>query len=82
MVVTVVAFAVALAEYQDLSGCNQKCSPMPYDHFPRKYMTVMLALGYNDVNASAYWELNRRAALVSLLLQSPRGELPTGMTSP
>jgi hypothetical protein len=29
-------------------------------------------------NATDYLELNRRAALVSLLLQSPKGELPTG----
>eukprot|EP00043_Microstomoeca_roanoka_P000465 m.27809 g.27809 ORF g.27809 m.27809 type:complete len:831 (-) comp10335_c0_seq2:88-2580(-) len=65
-------------EYQDHSGCSGACNPMPYDHFPRKYMTVMLDYGYNASNATLYWELNRRAAWVSLLLQSPWGELPTG----
>jgi hypothetical protein len=65
-------------EYQDLSGCDGLCSPMPYDVFPRKYMAVMLALGYKATNQSDYLELSRRAALVSLLLQSPRGEVPTG----
>ena len=36
------------------------------------------ALGYDDENATEYWELNRRGALTSLLLQSPWGELPDG----
>ena len=35
---------------------------MPYDHFPRKYMMVMLAAGYNGTNASLYTDLNERGA--------------------
>ena len=34
--------------------------------------------GYNGANSSMYWELNQRGAWVSLLMQSPWGELPTG----
>ncbi|EDQ87592.1 uncharacterized protein MONBRDRAFT_33248 [Monosiga brevicollis MX1] len=65
-------------EYLDHSGCSGSCSPMPYDHFPRKYITIMLAYGYAAENASWYWEFNRRGAWTSLVLQSPWGELPTG----
>jgi hypothetical protein len=32
----------ANGEYQDHSGCSGACNPMPYDHFPRKYIAVML----------------------------------------
>ncbi len=69
-------------EYQDLSGCDGACSPMPYDVFPRKYMAVMLSLGYNADNTTEYYEQARRGALVSLLMQSPRGEVPTGKCRP
>eukprot|EP00048_Salpingoeca_helianthica_P020710 m.8030 g.8030 ORF g.8030 m.8030 type:complete len:685 (-) comp5156_c0_seq2:41-2095(-) len=68
-------------EYQDHSGCAGACSPMPYDHFPRKYIAVMLAKGFLPVNQSAYWDLVTRGAWTSLLLQSPWGELPTGARS-
>lgn len=65
-------------QYLDHTGCNSTCSPVPYDHFPRKYMAIMLDRGYNGPNASDYWELNRRGAWTSLLMQSPWGEMPTG----
>ena len=42
---------------------------------------VMLERGFAPTNASVYQELLRRAALTSLLLQSPAGELPTGARS-
>eukprot|EP00049_Salpingoeca_infusionum_P011698 m.204129 g.204129 ORF g.204129 m.204129 type:complete len:838 (+) comp15006_c0_seq5:63-2576(+) len=71
-------YYTANGQYQDHSGCSGVCNPMPYDHFPRKYLAVMLGYGYNSTNATMYWELNRRAAWVSLLMQSPFGELPTG----
>jgi hypothetical protein len=34
-------------EYQDFSGCGGKCNPMPYDHFPRMYINLLLKLGYS-----------------------------------
>jgi hypothetical protein len=67
----------ANGQYQDHSGENG-LNPMPYDHFPRKYYLVMLYEGYNGTYANDLWEYNRRAAWVSLLMQSPQGELPTG----
>ncbi len=51
--------------------------PMAYDHFPRHYMAIMLARGYNGQDKDLA-ELMKRAAWTSLLMQSPRGELPTG----
>lgn len=68
----------ANGQYQDLSGCEGECSPLPYDHFPRKQISVLLALGYNGPLTPSLVDYNRRGALVSLLLLSPRGELPTG----
>lgn len=91
-------------QYMDRSGCNGKCNPMPYDHFPRKCectrccqklrrrvrnscvwraadMAVMLQEGYTDGNASHYFDMMTSAAWVSLLMQSPWGELPTGARS-
>jgi hypothetical protein len=41
----------------------------------------MLARNFSVANASTYWELLRRSAWTSLLLQSPHGELPTGARS-
>jgi len=67
----------ANGQYQDHSGENG-LNPMPYDHFPRKYFLVMLYEGYNGTWAIDLWEYVRRAAWVSLLMQSPQGELPTG----
>ena len=56
------------------------CPEHLIDHFPRKYILLMLSNGYDGANASEYLELNQRAAWVSLLMQSPWGEMPTGGT--
>lgn len=42
------------------------------------FFILCLVYGYDGPNATMYWELNRRGAWTSLLLQSPWGELPTG----
>jgi len=52
--------------------------PMPYDHFPRKYMEILLLRGYNGTYRDQLEEILYRGAWSSLLFQSPWGELPTG----
>lgn len=42
---------------------------------------MMLQRGFVPPNATVYQNLLHRAALTSLLLQSPAGELPTGSRS-
>eukprot|EP00118_Oscarella_pearsei_P012227 m.88465 g.88465 ORF g.88465 m.88465 type:complete len:643 (+) comp36572_c0_seq3:15-1943(+) len=64
-------------QYQDHTGYNG-LNPMPYDHFPRKYLAVMMQWGYNLSASDTLQVLLNRGALVSLLMQSPWGELPTG----
>ncbi len=52
--------------------------PMPYDHFPRIWAADMLTAGYAGEHADDLAEMLRRAALASLFMQSPLGELPAG----
>jgi hypothetical protein len=52
--------------------------PMAYDHFPRHFLAALLDRGYDGEYHSILEELLDRAAWTSLLIQSPRGELPTG----
>jgi hypothetical protein len=51
---------------------------MPYDHFPRLWIADLLARGYNGPYSQELDETLRRASLVSLFMQSPTGELPSG----
>lgn len=55
-----------------------RLNPVPYDHFPRHYMNVMLHEGCNLTRTADLRALMTRANWVSLLMQSPNGELPTG----
>jgi rhamnogalacturonyl hydrolase YesR len=52
--------------------------PMPYDHFPRMWAADMLASGYDGEYSKQLGEQLRRAAITSLFMQSPNGELPAG----
>jgi hypothetical protein len=52
--------------------------PIAYDHFPRLWAADMVASGYAGSHASELRESLRRAAVTSLFLQSPWGELPAG----
>jgi hypothetical protein len=52
--------------------------PMPYDHFPRLWAADMLAHGYDGPYHKELGEMIRRAAVTSLFMQSPWGELPAG----
>jgi rhamnogalacturonyl hydrolase YesR len=53
--------------------------PMPYDHFPRLWAAdAVVAAGYKGKHTEPLAEQLRRAAITSLFMQSPTGELPTG----
>jgi hypothetical protein len=75
-----------VAKYLSLQLTNftrtgQYCDPnvpMAYDHFPRHFLAAMLERGYKGENCKDLEELLNRAAWMSLLMQSPIGELPTG----
>ena len=52
--------------------------PMVYDAFPRYFLEVVIQLGYNGRHRDAINVMLERGALMSLLMQSPSGVLPTG----
>jgi hypothetical protein len=52
--------------------------PMAYDQFPRCFLATMIERGYSGEYSGALSNLMDRAAWASLLIQSPRGEWPTG----
>ncbi|MEE6295900.1 hypothetical protein [Georgenia wangjunii] len=52
--------------------------PMAYDHFPRLWVDDLVARGYSGPFAAELSEASRRAANVSLFMQSPTGELAAG----
>ena len=56
-------------------------NPFPYDHFSRHYLAGMLERGYAGTHQPGLRELLWRAAWVSLFIQSPNGEMPTGYRS-
>jgi len=64
--------------YQDHTG-TAGLNPLPYDTFPVSgYLTVLMREGYSGKFAPLLTELNKRAAYSHLLMQNPRGEIPTG----
>jgi hypothetical protein len=60
---------------------DENGNPFPYDHFSRYYLAGMLEAGYGGTHQPALRELLWRAAWVSLFMQSPCGEMPTGFRS-
>jgi hypothetical protein len=52
--------------------------PMAYDHFPRIFLADILAQGYAGPYSKELGEALNRAAITSLFMQSPWGELPAG----
>lgn len=52
--------------------------PMAYDHFPRIWVEDALAQGYSGPYSAEMSEAMDRAAITSLFMQSPWGELPAG----
>lgn len=65
-------------EYQDHTGFDGVLNPMPYDLFARSYLSFMLAEHYDGEDFAFINDTMTRAAMTSLLLQSPKGEWPTG----
>ncbi len=45
----------ANGQYQDHSGCNGKCNPIPYDHYTRSYISVLLNKHYDGPLAEELW---------------------------
>ncbi len=52
--------------------------PMAYDHFPRIFLADILAQGYDGPYSKELEVALQRAAITSLFMQSPWGELPAG----
>lgn len=52
--------------------------PLAYDHFPRIFLADVIAQGYKGPYSAEISEALRRAAITSLFMQSPWGELPAG----
>ncbi|MBM4156191.1 MAG: hypothetical protein FJ221_14370 [Lentisphaerae bacterium] len=67
--------------FTDLGMFNEAGNPLPYDLFSRHYLAGMLHLGYDGAHAADYRGLLGRGAWMSLFLQSPSGEMPTGFRS-
>ena len=70
-----------LSHFTDDGMYNENGNPFPYDLFSRHYISGMLALGYHGKNFEKYSEIMTKGAWMSLFLQSPFGELPTGYRS-
>ncbi|MDP6637427.1 MAG: hypothetical protein QGG42_21220 [Phycisphaerae bacterium] len=60
---------------------NESGNPLPYDHFPRHYLAGMLVKGYRGEHYHAFSDLLWRGAWMSLFMQSPFGQAPTGYRS-
>ncbi len=52
--------------------------PMPYDHFPRIFLADVIEQGYTGPYSTEVKQALDRAAVASLFMQSPWGELPSG----
>ncbi len=52
--------------------------PMPYDHFPRIFLADAIEQGYTGPYSTEVKQALGRAAIASLFMQSPWGELPAG----
>ena len=75
------ALAGQLPHFTKMGMYQEAGDPLPYDHFPRHYLSGVLELGYRGEHFAAYRDLLWRAAWVSLFMQSPVGEMPTGYRS-
>lgn len=67
--------------FTELGMYDEHGHPLPYDHFPRHFLSGILRQGYAGAEAEACRALLWKAAWVSLFMQSPFGELPTGYRS-
>ncbi len=60
---------------------NEWGNPLAYDLFSRHYIAGMLAIGYVGKESKNYRLLSQKGAWMSLFMQSPFGEQPTGFRS-
>ncbi|MHC4799112.1 MAG: LamG domain-containing protein, partial [Planctomycetota bacterium] len=72
---------VQLPHFTELGMYDEHGHPLPYDHFPRHYLAGILHKGYRGKSFGIYRDLLWKGAWVSLFMQSPFGELPTGYRS-
>lgn len=70
-----------LSHFSEHGMYDEPGNPLPYDLFARHYISGMLALGYHGTLYEQYREIAWKGAWMSLFLQSPSGELPTGFRS-
>jgi len=72
---------IQLNNFTELGMYNEHGNPLPYDLFPRHYLTGMLQLGYEGNEVLNFRNKLWKGAWTSLFMQSPFGELPTGYRS-
>ncbi|MBU3028405.1 hypothetical protein [Zobellia galactanivorans] len=72
---------IQLNNFTELGMYNEHGNPLPYDLFPRHYLSGMLQLGYKGKHAVKMRDNLWKGAWTSLFMQSPFGELPTGYRS-
>ncbi|MFC2113062.1 hypothetical protein ACFLTA_07325 [Bacteroidota bacterium] len=70
-----------LSHFTNYGMYREGGEPLPYDLFARHYLSGMLALGYDGNSFEKYRELAWKGAWMSMFMQSPFGELPTGYRS-
>ncbi len=70
-----------LANFTSLGMYDEHGNPLPYDLFARHYLSGMLQLGYGGKQLEALRDQLWKGAWMSMFMQSPFGELPTGYRS-
>lgn len=70
-----------LANFTELGMYNEYGNPLPYDLFPRHYLSGMLQMNYTGSHAVELKHHLWKGAWTSIFMQSPFGELPTGYRS-
>jgi len=70
-----------LSHFTEKGMYNEKGNPLPYDLFSRHFLSGVLYAGYRGKKFEEYRELLYKGAWMSLFIQSPFGELPTGYRS-
>lgn len=67
--------------FTELGMYNEGGNPLPYDLFPRHFLSGMLQMGYKGKSAITFRDILWKGAWTSLFMQSPFGEMPTGYRS-
>lgn len=70
-----------LPNFTEFGMYNEHGNPLPYDLFSRHYMCGMLFQNYDGQYYEALKDALWKGAWMSLFMQSPNGELPTGHRS-